>query len=41
MKAMKIIKAGGIIVGASLGLFIGGICLLIFANAWMYASYMH
>lgn len=41
MKAMKLIKTGAIIVGASLGLFIGGVGLLIFANAWMYASYMH
>lgn len=38
---MKAIKIGAGIIGASLGLIIGGIGMLIMANALMYASYMH
>ena len=38
---MKAVKIGATIIGASLGLIIGGIACLILANAWMYASYIH
>lgn len=41
MKAMKIIKTGAIVVGVSLGLYIGGIASLILANALIYAAYIH